>query len=417
MEEDLVVGLDIGTTEVCAVIGERSGNGLLEITGLGSAPSCGIRRGIVVNIESTLAAVRNAVEAAELMSGREVKDCWLGIGGASIESRNSKGVVAVKGTKQEPRQISEFDVERVLDAARAVDFPLDKRILEVIPRFYIVDMQSGIRNPVDMIGVRLEAEVNIITCSMTTAENLVKCVNRAGFRVKGGILQSLAAGSAVLSEEEKEMGVILIDLGGGKTDVLVYEAGAPSGLFSIPLGGNQVTNDISIVKNLAVDVAEKIKVEAGCCWLPLLEGTDEEIIAPGPGGRAPVPVTRSMITRIIQPRMEETFGLVKQKLGGAGITKPPGGGIVLTGGGANLLGVSDLASALFELPVRVGVPLYSSGLADDYKSPQFASAVGLVIEGDRRERALNPDGQESRPEDSYTSGFKKLISWIRNEFF
>ncbi len=260
--EGVVVGLDIGTTKVCVVIGERNEQGILEITGVGMSPCTGLRKGVVVNIEATLKAVEAAIESAEMMSGREVRECCTGIGGSHIDGLNSRGVVAISGKKRENREIGHEDIERVIEAARAVVIPMDRRILEVIPQTYIVDDQKGIRDPLDMIGVRLESEVHIITCSVTSAQNLIKCVNRAGFKVSNLVLQSLAAGRSVLTREEKELGVALIDLGGGTSDVLVYSDGAPYSTFTVPAGGTQVTGDISMLRNISVETAEKIKV--GC---------------------------------------------------------------------------------------------------------------------------------------------------------
>lgn len=403
---------------MCAIIGERNEHGSLEITGVGMSPSPGMRRGAVVNIEKTLHSILKAIEAAELMSGREVRSCWTSIGGDSIEGRISRGVVAVNKSR-EPREISEADIDRVLEAARALDLPMDLEILEVIPQSYTVDSQSGIRNPLDMIGVRLESEVHIITCSMTSAQNLVRCVNRAGFMVDGLVLKSLAAGSAVLTEEEKDLGVALVDLGGGTTNVLVYAAGAPFATFSEPVGGNQVTNDIAIVKNIAIETAEKIKIAAGCCWGPLIEGLDEEIIVPGMGGRAPFPIPRSMIFEIIEPRMKELFTLMKEKLDKIASSKPLSGGIVLTGGGAMLFGAAELAERIFKLPVRIGEPLSLGALAADFRSPEYATAVGLVIEGDLRGRQAGNAG-ESKVREVASGGvgpISRLIHWVKNEFF
>jgi cell division protein FtsA len=351
------------------------------------------------------------------MSGRKVSHCFVSIGGASVEGIISRGVVAVNGKNREQREISEVDIERVLEAARAVDFPMDKDIIDVIPQTYIVDSQSGIRNPLDMIGVRLEIEVIIITCSKTSAQNIVNCVNRAGFVVDGLVLQTLAAGTAVLTEEEKDLGVILVDLGGGTTDVLVYSNGTPYLTFSIPVGGNQVTSDISQIKNISLEAAEKIKVEAGCCYEPLMEGLDEEIIVPGMGGRAPFSIHRSAILQIIEPRMKETFALVKEKLdrllGGRQIS----GGVVLTGGASNLLGASDLASYVFNMPVRTGFPLLPGMLAEDYKNPEYAVAVGLVLEGDSHERQDGSAQSRFTTESSEPSVFSKIATWIKGEFF
>ncbi|MDR2101041.1 MAG: cell division protein FtsA [Treponema sp.] len=412
--DELVVGLDIGTTKVCAVIGERNESGLLEITGVGTCPSTGLRKGVVVNIEATLRAVSTAIEAAEMMSGREVHSCWAGIGGSHVDGINSRGVVAVTGRN---REIGQEDIDRVLEAARAVVIPMDRQELEVIPQSYIVDDQKGIRDPMNMIGVRLESEVHIITCSVTSAQNLIKCVNRAGFRVHNLVLQSLAAGRAVLTAEEKEMGVALIDLGGGTTDVLVYSNGTPYSTTTIPAGGGQVTSDISILKSIPFETAERIKIDAGCCWEDLLEG-DDEVIVPGVGGRPPLPIPKSQILAIIRPRMEEIFRMVKEKLDKLSLHRPLGGGIVLTGGGAHLLGAVELADQIFKLPVRVGVPLPVGGLVEEYRNPIYATAVGLVLEGADREGKKAPEwGEDNLRKKGQSSFFGKLADWLRKEFF
>ena len=414
--EVLVAGLDIGTTKVCAVIGEINENGSLEITGVGICPSTGLRKGVLVNIEATLRAVSQAIESAEMMSGREIHECWTGIGGSHIDGINSRGVVAVTGKNRETREIGPDDIKRVLEAAQAVLIPMDRKVLEVIPQSFIVDNQRGILDPLNMIGVRLEAEVHIITCSTTGAQNLIKCVNRAGFKVKDLLLQTLAAGRAVLAPEEKELGVALVDLGGGTTNMLVYSGGAPYSISTIPAGGNEVTRDISIMRNISIETAEKIKLDAGCCWEPFLE-EDDEIIVPGVGGRPPQAIPKSQILAIIGPRMEETFKLVKEELDKLSFSRPLGGGVVLTGGGAQLLGAVELASRVFKLPVRVGYPLPVGGLVEEYRSPAFSTAVGLALEGyDRMLRA----GAKVTPAAAGPGGppvWKKLIEWFEKEFF
>jgi len=415
--EVLVVGLDIGTTKVCAVIGEVNEQGSLEITGVGTCPSTGLRKGVVVNIESTLRSITQAIEAAEMMSGREVHEVWTGIGGSHIDGINSRGVVAVTGKNRETREIAGDDIKRVLEAAQAVLIPMDRKVLEVIPQSFIVDDQKGILDPLNMIGVRLEAEVHIITCSTTGAQNLIKCVNRSGFRVKDLILQTLAAGRSVLTPEEKELGVALVDLGGGTSNVLVYSGGAPYSISTIPAGGTQVTSDISIIKNISFETAETIKLDAGCCWDPFLE-IDDEIIVPGVGGRPPQAIPKSEILAIIRPRMEETFKLIKEKIDKLSFSRPLGGGVVLTGGGAQLLGAPELASYVFNLPVRVGSPLPLGGLVEDYHSPAFATAVGLVLEGYERQVVKTGQGPagESRGQGDPTM-VGKLVDWLRKEFF
>ncbi|MDR2807943.1 MAG: cell division protein FtsA [Spirochaetaceae bacterium] len=415
--DGLVVGLDVGTTKVCAVIGERNENGNLEITGVGVAPSTGMRKGVVVNIEATIRSVTAAIEAAELMSGREVRVCWTGIGGNHIDGINSRGVVAVT-EKDRDRVIGQEDIQRVLESARAVVIPMDRQVLAVIPQTFIVDDQRGIRVPLDMIGVRLEAEVHIITCSVTSAQNLVKCVNRSGYTTKDLILQSLAAARAVLTSEEKEMGVALIDLGGGTTDVLVFSEGAPYSTTTIPAGGSMITSDISKVKNISLETAEKVKLDAGCCWEGILEN-DSEVVVPGVGGRPPTPIPRSQLFDIIQPRMEEIFMMVKEKLERLSLTRPLVGGIVITGGGARLPGATELAGQIFKLPVRIGNPLPVGGLVEEYRSPIYATAVGLVLEGASREREAEDNRVvvDSRPREQERPEFLgKIVNWFR-EFF
>jgi cell division protein FtsA len=297
---------------------------------------------------------------------------------------------------------------------------MDRSTIDVIPQTYIVDGQSGIRDPLHMIGMRLESEVLIITCSQTSEQNLVKCVNRAGFTVNGAILQTLAAGRAVLTEEEKEMGAALLDLGGGTSNILAYAQGSAFFTASVPVGGCQVTNDISIVKNIAVDAAEKIKLEAGCCWEDFLEKFDEPVVVPGMGGRPPILVPRSQILQIVKPRMTEIFQLVKVKLEDVCPLRTLGGGLVLTGGGANLQGAAELAADIFNMPVRIGNPLPVGGLVDDYRNPEYATAVGLVLEGDEREGGKGIEtgsvpsiGRSFNP----LSVFKRIGQWVKREFF
>ena len=413
----MIVGLDIGSTKVCAVIGEINEQGSLEITGIGASPSTGLKKGIVVNIEATLRSVISAIEEAEMMSGQEVKSCWTGIGGSHIEGISSRGVVAVTGRNNGVREIGKDDIDRVMEAARAVVIPMDRQILEVIPQNFIVDDQRGIRDPLGMIGVRLEAEVHIITCSGTGAQNIAKCVQRARFGVNDLILQSLAAARSVITADEKELGVILIDLGGGTTDMLVYSEGAPYSTATIAAGGTQVTNDISILKNITFETAEKIKLEAGCCWEPFLEG-DDDIIVPGVGGRAPLAIPKSQVLAIIKPRMEEIFKMVKEKIDKLSLPRPLGGGVVITGGGAQLLGAAELAMDVFNLPVRVGAPLPVGGLVDEYRNPAYATAVGLVLEAYEREKKnlVIPSGDD-RIRENGDSLIGKLLDWFKKEFF
>jgi len=423
MNNAIITALDIGSTWVRVVICERDEDGILKIIGVGARPSTGLNKGVVVNIEATLRAVAAAIEDAEMMSGLEVTDCWTGIGGNHINGLNSRGVVAVSGKKRDSREreIGEEDIERVIEAAKAVVIPTDRQILEVIPQNYKVDDQKGIRNPLDMIGVRLECDVHIITCTLTGAQNLIKCVNRAGFRINELILKTLASGRAVLTQDERDLGVVLIDLGGGTTDALVYVEGTPFSTYSISAGGTQVTSDISIIKNISIDNAEKIKIDAGCCWDALLEA-DENVIVPGVGGRAPISIPRSQILMIIKPRMEELFKMVKEHLDSLNLPRPLGGGVVITGGGAQLTGVVELASHILRLPARIGNPIPSEGLGgfvEEYRNPSYACAIGLALEGERR-AGLDPAQRagELRQSDKKSSALiDKLKTWLREEFF
>ena len=420
MEDNKIVGLDIGTTKVCVVIGERNNKGIIEITGVGTSPSAGMRKGVVVNIEATIKSITEAIEAAEVMSGQEVHYCWTGIGGSHIEGINSRGVVAISGQKRGNREISTEDIIRVIEAARAVVIPLDRQIIQTIPQSYIVDDHRGIKDPLGMIGVRLESEVHIITSSATSTKNLLRCVNRAGFEANAFLLlQVLAAGRAVLTPEEQELGVALIDLGGGTTDVLVYYDGAPYSTFTIPVGGYEVTKDISMIKCISVEMAEKIKHEHACCWEPLLE--EEEILVPDMAGRPPMAIPRSHIYAIVKPRMEEIFDLVKQKLDCINLPRPLTGGMVITGGGAALTGAVDLAGEIFRMPVRLGMPIRFEklgGLVDEYCSPSFATAIGLVLEGDRRESKEFAE-RESTPlkTGKKPGGWRGIVEWFKNGLF
>ncbi len=408
--EDLIVGLDIGTTKVCAVIGEINDSGKIEIVGIGTAPSEGLRKGVVINIESTLKAVTKAIEAAEMMSGREVSSVITGIAGSHVEGINSRGVVAVSGRD---REITAEDVRRVIEAARAVVIPMDREVLHVIPQEYIVDDQGGIKDPLDMIGIRLEAEVHIITGSVTSAQNLLKCVNRAGFRVEDIVLESIASARAVLSEEEKELGVLMIDLGGGTTDVLVYVDGSPYHTDVVAVGGEQVTSDISIVLKTPAEFAEKLKKESGCCYMPLVDPT-EDILLPGVGGWPSASIPKAELCKIIQPRMAETFSMIRDKMHRKGYLNHLRGGVVLTGGGSMMPGAAELAREIFGVPARIGYPFELGGLVQEYRNPMYSTAVGLVMYGDEiadKDKIHKKGGRRSKD-----GAGSRFMNWMK-EFF
>jgi cell division protein FtsA len=408
--DELIVGLDIGTTKVCVVIGHYNESGQLEITGVGTTPSRGLRRGVVINIETTVRSITNAVEAAEMMSGREVHAVYTGIAGGHIEGINSRGVVAVTG---KGREITREDVDRVVDAAKAIVIPMDREVLHVIPQEFIVDEQRGIKNPIGMVGVRLEAEVHIITGAVTSAQNIVKCVNRAGFKVNDIALEPLASSKAVLSQDEKELGVLLIDLGGGTTDVLVHLEGAPYHTEVLSVGGDQVTNDISIMLKTPLEAAEKIKKEAGCCYAALVQA-EEEVRVPGVGGRAPRSIRRLELAEIIQPRMAEILGMIREQIERKGYLGLLGGGVVLAGGGSLLAGTSELASEIFNLPARIGYPLRLGGLVEEYYSPIYSTGVGLVLYGAGKKETGYVDTSSS--ENTFSSVWDRMRNWFK-EFF
>ena len=419
MNNRIITSLDIGSTFVRVIVCEVDSDGCLKIIGSGARPSTGLRRGVVVNIEATVKAINSVIEDAEMMSGLEITDCWIGIGGSHITGLNSRGVVGITGKKKNTRdrEIGEEDIERVIDAAKAVVIPTDKQILEVIPQQFKVDDQKGIKNPMDMIGVRLEADVHIITCTVTGAQNLIKCVNRAGLRVNELILKTLASGRAVLTPEEMELGVVLIDIGGGTTDILVYVDGSPYSTYTIPAGGTQVTSDISILKNISIENAEKIKIDSGCCWETMMD-INEQVIIPGVGGRPPMTIPRSVILAIIKPRMEEIFNMVSYHIDTLNLPRTLGAGVVITGGGAQLAGVVELANSILKLPARLGSPLKKpefSGFVEEYRTPSCATAIGLVLEGEKRSGLDQKDnGSDSQLKEKV--GFFKKIGNMIKEF-
>lgn len=378
--EELIVGLDIGTSKVCVVAGEHGSDERLRILGVGHAPSTGLRKGVVVNIESTLKSVEEAVEMAEHMAGREISEVYTSVAGAHVEGLNSRGVVAVAS---KGREITNVDIHRAIEAARAVVLPMDREIIHTVPQEYLVDGQGGIRNPLDMIGVRMEVEVHVITGSITAAQNLVKCVNRAGFKVNGLALGVLAAAEAVLSQDEKDLGTLLVDLGAGTSDLILYRDGAPYYTNVLPLGGGQVTSDLSIILKTPLEQAEKLKLEAGCCWPGLLDGSEEPGMIMGLANRTPMQVDRQDLCEYIMPRMEEIFRMIKGKVEREAQVRAwsaLGGGIVLVGGGSGLPGAVELAQAVFGTQARVGIPCDIPEGIQDFRRPEYAVATGLILQ-------------------------------------
>jgi len=376
--ENIVVGLDIGTTKICAVVGAIS-NDDINIIGIGTSPSIGLRKGVVVNIESTVESIKKAVEEAELMAGCEISSVYAGIAGGHITGFNSRGIVAIKGT-----EINQADVDRVIDAARAVAIPLDREVIHVLPQEYIVDDQTGIQNPVGMAGVRLEAKIHIVTGAVTSAHNIVKCANRSGLDVCDIVLESLASGEAVLTNEEKELGSALLDLGGGTSDLAIFSGKNIKHTFVLSLGGNNLTNDIAIGVRAPLAEAERIKTKYGTCLSRSIT-SEETIEVPGMGGREPKKLPRQILGEILEPRMEEIFSLIQREIYRAGMEGNINAGMVITGGTALLDGISEVAESIFNLPVRIGRPSGISGLTDVVNNPMYATGVGLVIYGARNQ--------------------------------
>ena len=373
----LIVGLDIGTYKISAVVAEIGENGV-EIVGIGTAPSRGLRKGVVVNIDATVESIRKAVEEAELMAGCEIHTVYTGIGGAHIKGFNSHGVVAVKAT-----EVSAGDLARVLDAARAVALPMDRQVVHVLPQEFVVDDQDGIKQPIGMAGVRLEAKVHIITASVTSTQNVVKCCERSGLSVADLVLEPLAAAEAVVTPEERELGVALVDIGGGTTDIVVFHNGAVKHTAVLPIGGNHLTNDIATGLRTPFADAEKIKQRFGCALSNMVART-EKIEVPSVGGRSPRILSRHILAEIIEPRVEEIFALVAREVARSGYEDILASGVVVTGGSTVLEGVPELAEQVFHLPVRLGVPLSVGGLVDVVSSPMYATGVGLILHGLRR---------------------------------
>lgn len=377
-QENIIVGLDIGTTKICAVVGEVSRTAI-NIIGIGTHPSIGLRKGVVVDIESTVESIKKAIEEAELMAGCEISSVYAGIAGGHITGLNSRGIVAIKG-----QEIIKSDVERVIDAARAVAIPMDREVIHVLPQEFIVDDQTGIQNPVGMAGVRLETKIHIVTGAVTSAHNIVKCANRSGLDVCDIVLESLASGEAVLTNEERELGVGLLDLGGGTTDLAIFSGKNIKHTFVLGLGGNNLTNDIAIGVRASLAEAEKIKIKFGTCVSRDIS-SEETIEVPGMGGRKTRKLPRKILGEILEPRVEEIFSLIKREIYRAGMENLIVSGMVLTGGSALLDEATEIAESIFELPTRLGKPRGISGLVDVVNNPMYATGVGLVLYGARNQ--------------------------------
>jgi cell division protein FtsA len=374
-ETKLQVGLDIGTSKVVAIVGELHPDGSIEVVGIGSSPSRGLKRGVVVDIESTVQSIKRAIEEAELMAGCEIQSVYVGIAGSHIRSINSDGIVAIKD-----KEVSRTDVEKVLDAAKAVPIPNDQKVLHVLPQEYVIDGQDGIRHPIGMSGVRLEARVHLITGSESAAQNISKCVARCGLSVDQMIVEQLASSTAVLTDDEKELGVCMVDIGAGTTDIAVFTQGAIRHVSAIPIAGDQVTNDIAVSMRTPTQHAEDIKLKYACA-LRQLASPEETISVPSVGDRQPRRLARQTLAEVVEPRYEELFSLVQADLQRSGYIDLIAAGIVLTGGAARMEGAVELAEEVFHVPVRLGVPVDVAGLKEVVNNPVHATGVGLLQYG------------------------------------
>jgi cell division protein FtsA len=402
------VGLDIGTTKISAIIAEMDPETRdIKIVGVGMSPSEGLRRGVVVNLEKTVASIARAVEEAERMAGVQVKGVYAGIAGDHIRSINSRGVIAVS---RRDNEISQADVDRVVDAAKAVAIPMDREIIHVIPQEFIVDDQDGIKDPIGMSGVRLEAEVHIITGAVTSAKNICKSITRAGLKVHDLVLEPLASSHAVLGPDERDLGVVLLDMGGGTTDVAVFYEGSIRHTAIVPLGGASVTNDIAIGMRTPIDQAERIKIEHGCA-LASMVGPLEKLVVTGVGGRGDKEILRAQLASMIEPRMEEIFALSNREVKKNHFADMLGAGVVLTGGTSLLPGAVELAEQIFEMPVRRGVPSGLSGLMENVRDPRYSTGVGLILHAVLNEAAgdVQTKARGGSPLDSVKKIFAELF--------
>ncbi|MCZ6501782.1 MAG: cell division protein FtsA [Gammaproteobacteria bacterium] len=375
----MIVGLDIGTSKVVAIVGEVTPEGELEIVGIGSQASRGLKKGVVINIESTVQSIQGAVEEAELMAGCEIHSVFAGIAGNHIRSLNSHGIVAIRD-----REVFQPDIERVIDAAQAVAIPSDQKILHILPQEYLVDTQGGVREPLGMSGVRLEAKVHLVTCAVNAAQNIEKCIRRCGLEVEDIILEQVASGYAVLTEDEKDLGVCLVDIGGGTSDIAIFTDGAIRHTAVIPIAGDQVTNDIAMALRTPTQNAEDLKIKYACA-LASLAGENETIKVPSVGDRADRDLSRQALAEVVEPRYDELFTLIQAELRRSGFEDLVAAGVVLTGGTSKMEGVVELAEEIFHMPVSIGRPHGVSGLADIVKNPIYSTAVGLLQYGAKQQ--------------------------------
>ena len=404
IERNLIVGLDIGTSKVAAIVGEITNEGNIEIIGIGTAPSRGLKKGVVVNLESTVNSIQKAIEEAELMAGCQIRSVFAGIAGSHIRSLNSHGIVAIKD-----KEVTQYDIDRVIDSARAVAISADQKILHILPQEFVIDLQDGIKEPIGMSGIRLEAKVHMVTGSVSASQNIIKCIRRCGLEVEDIVLEQLASCNAVLTEDEKELGVCLIDIGGGTTDIAIFVEGAIRHTAVIPIAGDQVTNDIAVALRTPTINAEDIKRKYACA-LTQLANVDDSIEVPSIGERAPRKISMQNLAEIIEPRYEELMLLVQSELRRSGNEELIAAGVVLTGGSSKVMGLIELAEEIFHMPVRMGGPQNVSGLTEVVRNPIHSTGVGLLMYG-RDHQSLR------RGIDSEGLGWlSKMKNWFQGNF-
>ena len=403
----LLVGLDIGTSKIAAIVAEIKPEGGFEIIGMGSHPSRGLKKGVVVNIDTTVNAIQRALEEAELMADCKIREVYTGIAGSHIRSFNSQGMVAIKD-----QEVAQSDIERAVDTARAVQIPNDQQILHVLNQEFIVDGQEDVREPLGMNGVRLEVKVHIVTGAVSSAQNIVKCVRRCGLEVRDLVLQPLASAQAVISEDEKDLGVALMDIGGGTTDLVVYTHGAIRHTAVIPIAGDQITNDIAMALRTPTKDAEDIKERYGCA-LSQLANPNDMVDVPGLGDREPRQLSRKTLSEVIEPRVEELYSLVQTELRRSGYEELLSSGVVITGGTSVMQGMVELGEEIFHMPVRVGYPAYSGALAETVRHPRHATGVGLLLAGMQQHRSRELSRMNAS---SFQQVLERMKSWFTGNF-
>jgi cell division protein FtsA len=403
-ERNLIIGLDIGTSKVAAIVGELTESGNLEVIGIGITASRGLKKGVVVNLESTVLSIQRAIEEAELMAGCQIHSVFAGIAGSHIRSLNSHGIVAIKD-----KEVTQYDIERVIDSAKAVAIGTDQKILHILPQEFVIDKQDSIKEPIGMSGIRLEAKVHMVTGSISAAQNIIKCIQRCDLEVDDIVLEQLASCTAVLTEDEKELGVCLIDIGGGTTDIAVFSDGAIRHTAVIPIAGDQVTNDIAVALRTPTQSAEEIKRKYACA-LTQLANAEEFIEVPSIGDRPPRNISKQNLAEIIEPRYEELMLLVQAEIRRSGFEEMVAAGIVLTGGSSKVMGLIDLAEEIFHMPVRLGLPQHVAGLSDVVQNPIYSTGVGLLLYG--REHQMTGGLNENKG----LGIWERMKSWFQGNF-